>query len=476
MTGDIYGGQVSWSAQNSWRDFDGNLWTEESWFTLYINSGQVYAAYSWSANFYEEYNDFAYGSFDARFPSATITTTRMEEPSNNVLRFVGVNNSVLAGLPFGVAVAAVDATTGRFDPSFHGSVTLSLANNPGGSTLGGTLTVGTDIMGMAMFSNLTLDKPGTGYTLQATSPGLASAMSFPFDVIAADHLVVTGQPSSQVVAGSQFDVQVSVEDASGKVDANFPGSVTLTLANNPGSSTLDGAVAVQTAPGVFDFPYLTLDKPGIGYTLQATCAGMTPVTTHPFDVMVPPDLAANALNWNSSSGGVDVTYQVGAAPVPVNTTVGFYWGGGPTLVNALPAGSLPIPAAQPVGSYTLHIDPTSLATAPIGAKYLLAVLDPQNVIAESNETNNTIASAAPTIYGIIPPIFPVPAGPTILATFTPNFGFSLQTAAHLCGYDHFNWLQVVVADPHVPDMPAGLHVPFIDPPLGGGKRFRRLRG
>ena len=49
---------------------------------------------------------------------------------------------------------------------YNGSVTIALANNPGGSTLGGTLTVPA-VNGVATFSGLTLNKAGTGYTLKA---------------------------------------------------------------------------------------------------------------------------------------------------------------------------------------------------------------------------------------------------------------------------------------------------------------------
>jgi hypothetical protein len=48
--------------------------------------------------------------------------------------------SVNAGSAFGLVVAAEDAF-GNVDPSFSGGETLGLANNPGGATLGGALTV-----------------------------------------------------------------------------------------------------------------------------------------------------------------------------------------------------------------------------------------------------------------------------------------------------------------------------------------------
>jgi len=51
------------------------------------------------------------------------------------------------------------------------SVTISLGNNPGGAALGGTLTAqGFGSLAMT-FGNVSIDKPGTGYTLVATSDG-----------------------------------------------------------------------------------------------------------------------------------------------------------------------------------------------------------------------------------------------------------------------------------------------------------------
>ena len=47
---------------------------------------------------------------------------------------------VLANGPFSLTVNAEDPF-GNVDPTFNGSVTLTLASNPGSATLGGTLTV-----------------------------------------------------------------------------------------------------------------------------------------------------------------------------------------------------------------------------------------------------------------------------------------------------------------------------------------------
>ena len=93
---------------------------------------------------------------------------------------------VVAGDPFEVDVQ-VDGPAGSPDPYFNGSVTISVSNNPSGGTLGGTLTVAAN-RGVADFPDLTLDQPGQGYILQATSDGVVSATTNPFEV--ADDIVV----------------------------------------------------------------------------------------------------------------------------------------------------------------------------------------------------------------------------------------------------------------------------------------------
>lgn len=59
-------------------------------------------------------------------------------------------------------------------------------------------------------------------------------------------------------------------------------------------------------------------------------------------------------------------------------------------------------------------------------------------------------------------------GSIIRAVFTPNFGLTISQAATACGYDHFNWYQLVV---HDPDPAPGLSVPYFDPQLGGRHDF-----
>ena len=60
-------------------------------------------------------------------------------------------------------------------------VTLAIAANAAGGTLGGTTTA-TAVAGVATFGNLSINEAGTGYTLAATSGKLAKATSAAFNV------------------------------------------------------------------------------------------------------------------------------------------------------------------------------------------------------------------------------------------------------------------------------------------------------
>src|SRR5206468_2929394 len=80
---------------------------------------------------------------------------------------------VTAGSAFGLVVAAED-DFGNVDPAYRGGVTLGLAKNPGGTTLGGLLTVSAS-GGSAAFAGLTLDKVAQGFAIQASSGSLSVA-------------------------------------------------------------------------------------------------------------------------------------------------------------------------------------------------------------------------------------------------------------------------------------------------------------
>ncbi|XXF79957.1 hypothetical protein P2318_09465 [Myxococcaceae bacterium GXIMD 01537] len=205
-----------------------------------------------------------------------------------------------------VEVVVTDSQGNRVAGS-SASVTMGLGNNPGGGTLGGT-TLATASDSVARFDALSLTRSGTGYTLVASSPGLASATSAAFTVRpgAAQALAFEAQPSN-VAAGTPISpsVRVSVRDSFGNVVTSSSALVTVAMAHNPTGATLAGAVAASAVNGVVTFADLSLDKVGAGYTLTATSSGLGAVTSTGFDVTpgAPARLAFSVQPSDVAAGG-----------------------------------------------------------------------------------------------------------------------------------------------------------------------------
>ena len=87
--------------------------------------------------------------------------------------------TIAQGATFGLTINVDES--GAPDTHFNGPVTIALANNPGGSALGGTKTV-TAVNGVATFSNLTLNNPGNDYTFRVSSNALTPIITGGIDV------------------------------------------------------------------------------------------------------------------------------------------------------------------------------------------------------------------------------------------------------------------------------------------------------
>lgn len=101
------------------------------------------------------------------------------------LAFVAQPTDALAETPLTPAVSvALRTADGDPYPSSGFSITLSFGNNPATAVLGGSSIAVTDASGTATFTDLSVSRPGVGYTLTATSPGLVNAVSDPFTISA----------------------------------------------------------------------------------------------------------------------------------------------------------------------------------------------------------------------------------------------------------------------------------------------------
>ncbi|HUQ06163.1 MAG TPA: Ig-like domain-containing protein [Kofleriaceae bacterium] len=219
--------------------------------------------------------------------SAISTTFNITPAAAATLHFTVQPGDVVAGVAHtpSLQVTARDPA-GNQATGFTGMVTLAIGNNPGGSTLGGTLTR-TAVSGVATFTGITLDKVGIDYDLTAASTGLPTATSAQFDVTpaAAHHLGFTVEPTS-TAAGDPIApaVRVTAFDQFDNVATQYTGAVSVAIGLNPGGSVLAGTTVVASVAGVATFSTLALDRASPGYTLTASAAGLTGATSVMFEI------------------------------------------------------------------------------------------------------------------------------------------------------------------------------------------------
>ena len=142
-------------------------------------------------------------TFTGMTPSAAAALSFTQQPSN-----VAPGTAIVPP----VQVQVVDAN-GNVVPGQR-TVMLALGANPGGATLGGTLTQMTSNNGLATFGDLTLDQAGTGYTLVASSGTLPTRTSVAFDVVAG----LPSPPTNVMAAGGINQVTLTWTASPGTID------------------------------------------------------------------------------------------------------------------------------------------------------------------------------------------------------------------------------------------------------------------
>jgi len=205
--------------------------------------------------------------------------------------------------------------TGTRLTSVNRIVTIALGANPGASTLGGTLSV-QSVNGVAVFGNLWLNKSAQGYSLAASSQGLASVVSSGFNVTPGSpaNMTFTVQPSNGT-AGVALSPSptVSVTDVFGNPASSATGLVQITLAANPGNSGLQGTLQIALSQGQAAFPDLALMVPASGYSLRATLNGFSSATSSAFNVASgSPKLLVfrTQPSWTAAGGSIAPGVQV----------------------------------------------------------------------------------------------------------------------------------------------------------------------
>ena len=211
--------------------------------------------------------------------SGSASVTVNHRPATR-LGFAQQPGTAIAGSPMVPAVrVAIQDDLLNTVTSAGNTVTIALAGNPGGATLSGTKTVAA-VNGVATFSNLSLDRAGTGYTLMASASGLTSATSLPFDVGSgsANRLAFTTAPPATARSGIALSPApvLQLRDGSGNPVAQSGVLVTASIASGPGS--LGGVTTATTgSSGAASFANLQIVGPVGNYTIAFSATGIQAV-------------------------------------------------------------------------------------------------------------------------------------------------------------------------------------------------------
>ena len=212
----------------------------------------------------------------------SVTSTNLPALTVNATATSTTNHWVISQQPGAAQVAGVAVTPAvvaqLFSPtnvlvtSFTGTTTLAIGANPGSATLAGTANVAA-VAGVATFSNVSLDKVGTGYTLTVNSSGANAASSTAFNVSAGAATVLSLQSGNnqggQASAPLAQPVVAKVTDAFG----NPVAGTTVNFAVSAGGGSVGTATTTTTSSGLASTTW-TLGATG-AQTLSIASTGLT---------------------------------------------------------------------------------------------------------------------------------------------------------------------------------------------------------
>jgi hypothetical protein len=185
--------------------------------------------------------------------SATATVTFIAPPAPATqLAFTAQPTTTVAGSAISAIQVTIEDMTGAPVTTSTAAVTIAFGTNPEAAALTGTTTQNA-VGGVATFPDLEVSQVGTGYTLVASSDGLTSATSAPFNITAGTLSVtntkVTASPGTAPADGSTLvTVTATAEDA----NMNPIAGVAVSLSSMGGSSDVFAAATGTTdASGVF---------------------------------------------------------------------------------------------------------------------------------------------------------------------------------------------------------------------------------
>ncbi|MBI5528600.1 MAG: Ig-like domain-containing protein [Deltaproteobacteria bacterium] len=332
------------------------------------------------------------GGPDAGFDAGT-------EPAT--LAFFKHPKTTPAGDPIPQIEVVIRDARGRVAVDATNPVTIAIGVNPSGGVLSGTLTAN-PAAGYAGFGDLSIDKPGTGYTLTASSPGLTGAESREFDVGAGAPagLAFVVEPSD-TAAGAAIApaVQVAVQDASGSTVTSATSEIEIALDANPGSGALSGVLKVKAVAGIATFADLSIDKAAEGYTLKAASGTLSEAVSATFNVAAGAAAKLGFLSWFPQTAAGD--------PISPPVRVAVQDALGNTVPDATDAVTVAL-GANPAGG-------TLSGTLTLNAQNGVAEFDDLSI--DKAGTGYTLSASSGNLTGAEGTAFTIVAGPAANLVF-----------------------------------------------------------
>jgi Big-like domain-containing protein/invasin-like protein/calcineurin-like phosphoesterase family protein len=353
---------------------------------------------------------------------AETDTITVNPATGGALFFTGQPTTTMAGVVINPVVVTAKDPFGNVSIGFTGMVTLAIADNPAGGTLGGTVAKAATA-GIATFSDLQIDKAGSGYTLGAQATGMTAGKSAAFNIstgpISASQTTLAVTPGTIAASNgtSAATVTVTVHDALGNA---IPG-VTVALAASGGGNTLTQPTGPSNSAGVATG---TLSSTVAGAKIITATAGGVPLT-HTDTVSVTP-ASSDALFFTVSPttvlAGVEITPAVAVtAKDSFNNVITGFTGPVTLAIGVNPSGGtlggvLSIAAVAGVATfsgltidrtgagYTLKASATSIPGAtsgpftvsagPVSASQTSVSVSPDTISASSGSSVSTITVTA----------------------------------------------------------------------------------
>ncbi len=313
-------------------------------------------------------------------------------------------------------------------------VTLAIGANPGGAVLSGTLTK-TAASGVALFTDLTLDQAGTGYTLVATSGTLTSAASTTFDVTAGavTQLAVVVTPPS-VTAGTPATIVVAAQDGSGATVTGYLGTVHFTSTDQQATLPLDytfttgdngvhiftggATLGTQGAQAVTATDVLTSSITGTGsVSVTAGAATVLAFTVQPTAIDAGANFTPPLLVTARDAFGNTATSFAGTVSLAIGTNPG----------GAVLLGTATVSAAAGVASFA------SVSLDKVGTGYTLVAAS-VSLNSAPSATFNVTAGAATQLAFLVQPSTVTQGGaiaPAVQVAIQDQFGNTVPTATDL---------------------------------------------